>query len=57
MTRIRITVPGWAHGRTGTARPAFSRGVYHVQLDGERHGDNGQPRDYAFEADEFEVLP
>lgn len=49
ITRIRITAPGFAHGLTGTARPAFSRGRYHVQLDGDR-------TDYAFEASEFEVL-
>lgn len=32
---VRITTPGWALGRTGTARPAFARGHYHVALDGE----------------------
>jgi hypothetical protein len=77
-TRIRITAPGFAFGRTGTAQPAFSRGRYHVQLDGDRerpddYGEADTERDaavdaagwapvrrsvsYAFEADEFEVLP
>jgi hypothetical protein len=41
-TRIRITAPGFAFGRTGTATPAFSRGRYHVQLDGDRE----RPVDY-----------
>jgi hypothetical protein len=49
MTRIRITASGFAFGRTGTAQPAFSRGRYHVHLDGDR-------TTYAFDDDEFEVL-
>jgi hypothetical protein len=33
--RILITTPLWYGPRTGTARPAFGRGKYHVTLDGE----------------------
>ncbi len=33
---IHITTPLWRGPRTGTARPAFGRGRYHGQLDGER---------------------
>lgn len=33
--RITITTPLWHGTRTGTARPAFGKGRYHVTLDGE----------------------
>lgn len=33
--RVTITTPLWFGCRTGTARPAFGRGRYHVTLDGE----------------------
>ncbi len=46
VMRIHITTPLWRGTRTGTARPAFGRGRYHVTLDGER-------RDLLFTADEM----
>ncbi len=33
--RILITTPLWHGPRTGTARPAFGRGRYHVRLEGD----------------------
>lgn len=53
--RVTVTCPGPFAGRSGTARPAFSRGMCHVQLDGDRD-DSGRPRDLAFNARELEVL-
>jgi hypothetical protein len=40
--RIHITTPLWRGPRTGTARPAFGRGRYHVQLDGEPRKADGR---------------
>jgi hypothetical protein len=39
--RIHITTPLWHGPRTGTARPAFGRGRYHVTLDSERATPTG----------------
>jgi hypothetical protein len=70
MTRIRITAPGFAAGRLGSARPTeWTPGRYHVTLDDEtewapmdlRLKDGGvltvqHRRELAFDASEFEVL-
>jgi hypothetical protein len=71
VTRIRITAPGFALGRLGSARPTeWTPGRYHVTLDDETEWapmdlplkDGGvltvqHRRELAFDACEFEVLP